>query len=335
MDTKGSKHRLKQKELVMNIFFLFERKYEQSDVESIWMIKLPIEEIKSELEEICSVHYRSNLWIYTQLRRYEEDLGVRLFRKDNTGRKKGSFFLSISENMVEFNQKQHLYVSDKIKVANGTFDKIINEAKLKNAGEVRIFLGAGSTIFHLANILAERASQYPLKFCVYTHNLGVLKRLLEAGVDMKNIDVFTVKGQIDPITYTILGRLDESDTTIPYDYVVMGTSYINNELLYVESRKETGLKDLILHQMQGKKILVLTKHEFIDQPIEGLPAYGSIRDFDSVVVPVHSNADNPKKMHELAFEQYRHLFEPEIIHWNYMILKVRKSAPETRRQQAG
>lgn len=329
MEIKGSKHRLKQKELVMNIFFLFERKYEQSNVESIWDIKLPIEDIKNELEEICSVHYRSNLWIYTQLRRYEEDLGVQLFRKDSTGCKKGSFYLSINDNMVEFYQKQHLYVSDKIKVANGIFDKITNEAKLKQTDTVRIFLGAGSTIFHLANILAERASHYPIKFSIYTHNLGVLKRLLEAGVDLKNIDVFTTKGQIDPVTYTILGQLDEIDSRIPFDYVIMGTSYVIEGLLYVESRKETGIKDAILHRVEGEKILVLTKHEFTDQPIQGLQPYGAIRDFDSVVVPVHSIANDAKKKHDTVFEHYRNLFEPEIIHWNYMILKVLKGGADT------
>lgn len=329
MEIKGSKHRLKQKELVMNIFFLFERKYEQSNVESIWDIKLPIEDIKNELEEICSVHYRSNLWIYTQLRRYEEDLGVQLFRKDSAGCKKGSFYLSINDNMVEFYQKQHLYVSDKIKVANGIFDKITNEAKLRQAGTVRIFLGAGSTIFHLANILAERASHYSIKFSIYTHNLGVLKRLLEAGVDLENIDVFTTKGQIDPVTYTILGQLDEVDSTIPFDYVIMGTSYVIEGLLYVESGKETGIKDAILHRVEGEKILVLTKHEFTDQPIQGLRPYGAIGDFDSVVVPVHSISNDAKKKHDMVFEHYRNLFEPEIIHWNYMILKVLKGSADT------
>lgn len=324
MKIKEFKHRLRQKDLVINIFFLFERKYEQSNVESIWDIKLPIEDIKNELEEICSIHYRSNQWIHTQLRRYEEDLGVRLFRKDTTGCKKGSFYLSISSNMVEFYQKQHLYVSDKIKVANGVFDKILNEARLKQADTVRIFLGAGSTIFHLANIIAERASQYPIKFCLYTHNLGVLKRILEPGVDLKNIDVFTAKGQIDPVTYTILGRLEEIDTSIHFDYVIMGTSYISDGLLYVESQKETGVKDAILHQMEGEKILVLTKHEFTDQPIKGLKSYGAVTDFDAVVVPVHSSANEAKKRHDLVFENYRSLFEPEIIHWNYMILKVQK-----------
>jgi len=38
--------------------------------------------------------------------------------------------------------------------------------------------------------------------------------------------VFTSRGQIDPVTYTILGQFDEVDSTIPFDYVIMGTSYI-------------------------------------------------------------------------------------------------------------
>ena len=328
MEIKGSKHRLKQKDLVMNIFFLFERKYEHGNVESIWDIKLPIENIKKELEEICSVHYRSNLWIYTQLRRYEEDLGVQLFRKDSVGCKKGSFYLSINDKMLKFYQKQHLYVSDKIKVANGVYDKITNEAIKRKSGTVRIFLGAGSTIFHLANILAEQAWRHPLKYCIHTHNLGALKRLLEPAVDLKNMDVFTSRGQIDPVTYTIIGQFDEVDSTIPFDYVIMGTSYILGGKLYVESREETEIKNAILHRAKGEKILVLTKHEFTDQPIGGLQPYGSIGDYDYVIVPTHGNDSDTKKSHELVFERYQSLFEPQIIHWNYMILKVSKRGPD-------
>jgi DeoR/GlpR family transcriptional regulator of sugar metabolism len=194
---------------------------------------------------------------------------------------------------------------------------------------VRIYLGAGSTISHLANILAEQASQYPITFCIYTHNLGVLKRLLEPGVDFNNIDVFAAKGQIDPITYTILGQPEDIDTRIPFDYVIMGTSYVTDGSLYVESRKETAVKNAILHHMEGEKVLVLTKHEFTDQVIESLQTFGSIKDFDTVVVPVHLHTDDSKKEHDAIFEEYRNLFRPEIVHWNYMILKVRKGESET------
>ena len=332
MERKDSKHRLKQKELVMNIFFLFERKYEQSAVESVWDIKLPIEEIKSELEEICSIHYRSNLWIYTQLRRYEEELGVQLFRKDSAGCNKGSFYLSINDKMVQFYQKQHLYVSDKIKVANGVFDKIINESQMRQAPAVKIYLGAGSTIYHIANILAERASDCPLRFCLYTHNLGVLKRLLEAGVDLNNIDVFTAKGQIDPVTYTILGQVEELDFGIPFDYIIMGTSYVIDGSLYIESSKESGIKHAILHRAEGEKMLVLTKHEFTDRSTQGLIPYGRLQDFDSVIAPVHSTTGNARKTHDRIFERYRYLFEPQIMHWNYAIFKVQNSDAASEQQ---
>ncbi len=324
MALKAPKHRLKQKELVINVFFLFEKEYERSQVESILEIKLPIEHIKKELGEISSVHYRSNQWICTQLRRYEEDLGVQLFRKDRTGCKKGSFYLSINDEMLKFYQKQHLYVSDKIKVANGVYDKIINETVGKKSNEVRIFLGAGSTIFHVANILAEKALEDPVKYVIYTHNLGVLKRLLEPAVDYRKIDVFTPKGQVDPVTYTILGEVDEIDSSIPFDYVIMGTSYILDGRLYVESRKETEIKGVVLSRLRGEKILVLTKHEFTDQPLKGLESYGLLQEYDYVVVPKHSNECEIKKKYERIFEQYQKLFLPEIISWNYTILKVLK-----------
>ena len=245
--------------------------------------------------------------------------------KDSTECDKGSFYLSINDNMVQFYQKQHLYVSDKIKVANGVFEKITNEVKMRQASTVKIFLGAGSTIFHIANILAEKASQYPIRFCIYTHNLGALKRLLDTGVDLNNIDVFTAKGQIDPVTYTILGQVEEIDFGIPFDYVIMGTSYIIDGALYIESEKESVIKDAILHRLKGEKILVLTKHEFTDQSTRGLIPYGELHDFDSVIVPMHNTAQNTRKMHDNVFERYRNQLEPQIMHWNYTIFKVHQT----------
>jgi len=129
-------------------------------------------------------------------------------------------------------------------------------------------------------------------------------------------------GQIDPVTYTILGQLDEVDSAIHFDYVIMGTSYILEKQLYVESREEAEIKSAILHRAKGEKILVLTKHEFTDHPIEGLQPYGSIGDYEYVIVPVHGNEGEAEKSYERIFAQYRSLFEPEIIHWNYTILKV-------------
>jgi DeoR/GlpR family transcriptional regulator of sugar metabolism len=319
------KHRLRQKELVMNIFFLFEREYERSDLESIWELRLPVERVKKELEEICSIHYRSNLWIYTQLRRYEEDLGAQLFRKDSTGCPRGSFHLSICDRMLTFAQKQHLYVSDKIKVANGAYDKITNEAA-DGRGQVRIFLGAGSTIYHLANILAERSwpdTPGGLRYRICTHNLGALRRLLEPAVNYDRLEITLPQGTVDPVTYAILGDPAELAGQA-FDYLIMGTSYILDGRLYVESAAESVLKAALLRRLEGQKILLLTKHEFTDQPLPGLRSYGSLTDYDFVIVPKHPGQGAASKKYESIFEGYESLFEPEIIHWNYTIFKVRK-----------
>jgi hypothetical protein len=319
------KHRLRQKELVMNIFFLFEREYERSQVESIWELRLPVERVKKELEEICSIHYRSNLWIHTQLRRYEEDLGTQLFRKDSAGCGKGSFHLAICDRMLTFAQKQHLYVSDKIKVANGAYDKITNEAA-GGSGRVRLFLGAGSTIYHLANILAERSwpdAPGGLRYCICTHNLGALRRLLEPAVNYDRLEVTLPQGTVDPVTYAILSDPGGLAGEV-FDYVIMGTSYILDGQLYVESAAETDLKAALLRRLEGQKILLLTKHEFTDQPLPGLRPYGALSDYDFVIVPRHPGEGAPSKKYETIFEGYESLFQPEIIHWNYTILKVRK-----------
>jgi DeoR/GlpR family transcriptional regulator of sugar metabolism len=319
--TANLKHRLKQKDLVMNIFFMFEEEYERNDVESIWDIKLPIERVKAYLEEHCSVSYRSNLWVYTQLKRYEEELGVKLFQKDEEGCAKGSFYLSINNRMLKFYQKQHLYVSKKIKVANAVYDKIANDLTIKEKDQVKILLGAGSTIFHLADILAEKSWQDPVKYMIYTHNLGSLKRLLEPTVNYNTIEVFTPEGKVDPVTYTIIGDSYSLYSTIDFDYIIMGTSYIYKKDLYVESSIESRIKGTILKEARGSKILILTKHEFTDHRPAGLEAYGSVKDYDYIVVPRINTKSGLKKKYDLIFEEYTKLFEPEIIHWNYAILK--------------
>ena len=45
-----SKHRLKQKDLVMNIFGFFSEEYERSSAGSIWEITMPIEKIISNFQ---------------------------------------------------------------------------------------------------------------------------------------------------------------------------------------------------------------------------------------------------------------------------------------------
>ncbi len=249
-----TKHRLKKHDLVMSIFRLFADEYENSDAESIWDIKLPIDRIKTILKEIHNVSYRSNLWIYTQLKRYEEDTGVKLFKKEQTGKNSQAFTLSIYDNMLTFVQKQHLYVTSKIKVANGVNDKIQNSLiNRPTETPLTLLLGAGSTIYHLADILAAQSQNTRHRYRIYTHNLGVIRRLMEPDVDTSKIELFTPGGRIDPITYSIVTEDTRFYEDTTFDFIIQGTSGIFKGDLYIESGPETAVKEAILHRCSGRK----------------------------------------------------------------------------------
>lgn len=318
------RRRLKQQDLVMSIFFLFSEEFERSETESIWDVALPIELVKEYLQERHSVRYKSNLWVYTQLKRYEDELGVKLFAKDPIGRDPQNFALRIFYPFVNFLQKQHLYVNRKIKVANGVYDKIHHSAPLEKVRRpVRLLLGAGSTIFHLASILAEKSWEDETRYEIHTHNLGALEQLLNPKVNFEKIEVLLPEGRVDPSTYTIVGSGTSQFDSTEFDFVVQGTSCVHDGKLYIESAEEWERKRSILHNCSGQKILVLTKHEFSDESFPGAEPYGEIRDYDWVIVPKRAPASGATKRYELLFDACSPLLEAEIISWNYEIYRVK------------
>ncbi len=316
-------HRLKRNDLVMKIFFLFSDEQEHSSAESIWDLELPMEQIRQYLLANHGVSYRSNQWIFTQLRRYEQEIGVQLFRK-LPGSNRDEFRLAFHYPMRSFHQKRHLYVTQKIKVANGVYDKIRNEiAQRKIAQPIRVFLGAGSTVYHLATILAEKSWQDENSYSVCTHNVGSLQTFLNHNVNYDRISVSILNGTIDPITYTIVDSDTSQFANREFDFIVQGTSVVHEGNLYIESADEKQAKQTILHNCTGTKILVVTKHEFKNAPLANATPYGTISDYDYVVVPRSSaGEERPQKEYDRLFEQYAHLFEPEIMNWNYTILRV-------------
>ncbi len=317
------RHRLKQRDLVMSIFFLFSEEYERSQTESIWQVRVPIERVKDYLQSRHSVRYKSNLWVYTQLKRYEDEIGVKLFAKESIGSDPQDFALRIYYPFVNFLQKQHLYVNQKIKVANGAYDKIQHYSAARGDRKpVRLLLGAGSTIFHLAAIIAEKSSEKATRYSVYTHNLGALQQILNPKVNFGNIEVFMPQGKIDPVTYTIVGSPTPMFESSDFDFVIQGTSRVFDGKLYIESRAEWDRKRMILRSCHGQKLLVLTKHEFSDEPFPGTEPYGSVEDYDWVVVPKRSSEDGPKKRSEVLFDECTSVLKPEIISWNYEIYRV-------------
>ena len=319
-----AKHRLKQKDLVMNVFGFFSEEYERSNAGSIWEITLPIEKVINYLQQKCDVSYKSNLWVWIQLKRYEEELGVELFKKVKANKQDNQFSIAINYPFINFFQKQHLYVNEKIKVANGVFDKIQDYISKNNNNEpIKIFLGAGTLCFHLSTIFAERSLYNKTKFLIHTNNLGALSQLMAPGINHDNIRVSIPEGKVDSVTHTIIGENTESYLSTKFDFIIQGTSCIHNGDLFIESSEENIRKKAILKNTLGKKILVLTKHEFSDKPMEGSEAYGNLKDYDFVIVPKKSTDSPIKKRYESIFEECKKTLLPEIINWNYEIFKIK------------
>ena len=309
----------------MNFFFFLSEEFERSSTESMWDITISIDLFKDYLQEQFHAEYKSSKWVYTQLKRYEDEVGVKLFRKEPLGTDGRSFALGLHYPFVHFSQKQHLYVNQKIRVANGVYEMIRHSAiNRKRDDLMRLLLGAGSTIYHLAAIIAEKSWADQGRYAIYTHNLGALQQLLSPRVNFRNIEVFTPQGHVDPSTYAIVGPSTPLFEEVSFDFVVQGTSCVHKTDLYIESQEEWPRKRTILKDCTGEKILVLTKHEFADEPIPSIESYGSIADYDWVVVPKRKALDLPKKRYDILFDECASLFTPEILSWNYEILRVNK-----------
>jgi DeoR/GlpR family transcriptional regulator of sugar metabolism len=315
---KSVPQRLKRHDLVMGILYKFSDLYESSAAQSIWDIAFPIDELRKHLKMRFGVEYTSNQWVYTQLRRYEDEIGAKLFERSEMEHA-NRFNLKLHPNMIEFVQKQHLYVPQKIKLANGIYDKI--QSAVQHQSIARVCLGAGSTMYHLAQIFLDRQDQLIPTFQLYTHNAGILPLLYSQQVNYQKLEIFSASGKLDPITRTLIGDPQHIFPTREFDFIIQGTSRIHDGNLYIESDTEQVIKAELLHQHTGCKILVLTKHEFQDEPLKNATSYGKITDYDYVVVPRSIGNEN-KKLYDFRFEQYLDLFEPEIMNWNYSILKV-------------
>ena len=131
-----------------------------------------------------------------------------------------------------------------------------------------------------------------------------------------------MSGTIDPVTYTIVGADPSELASTEFDFIIQGTSCVHEGRLYIESHAERDIKQAILHRCRGTKVLVLTKHEFLDQPIPHIEPYGCLEDYEYVVVPRSSSEGVRKKQYDIRFEGYAQLLIPEILNWNYSIYRV-------------
>ncbi|MGM0432231.1 MAG: hypothetical protein ACQEQU_05900 [Spirochaetota bacterium] len=326
--TGRKKQRLKQKDLVYHVLSLLCEEYEKSDSVSIWDVSLSNVQLIQYLKDRYAIDYKTDYWIWTQLKRYEEDLNMPLFRKQK-GVGDQDFAISLHRPYINFFQKKHLYISEKLKVANGLYEAIKNftQTLMRTDRPVAIALGAGGICYYVASILAQQSQSIDIPVEIYTHNVGALEEFSSPQVDVHRCSTHVPAGKMDPVTYAILGEPTDFYTQQPFDFIIQGTSFVYEGNLYIESAEELPRKEHIVKHAKGLKILALTKHEFCDRPeaVEALGSYGSIFDYDQLIVPRNNVNSQFGKSYKTAFETYKTYLEPVILHWNYEIYRIKKN----------
>lgn len=336
MGESEQRHRLKQKDLVAAIFVHFSEEYERRGADSILELEIPMPEIRHYLLARFGIDYTSDSWICTQLGKYEEENGVPLFRRRDSG---GTTLLGVALDMRTYFQKQHLYVTQKIKVANGVLELVRHETPPGKNG-IDILLGAGSTVSRIAEAVAAGACEGrdagQTGLCkawqVVSHNLGVIHTLSRAAQLSGQVELYVPGGRVDPTTNIILAESPDFWAGHPLDWVVEGTSFLKDGSLFVESAAETSLKAAILARAPGRKILIFTGHEAVATLPPGLEPFGQVADYDFVVLPRASIGSAKPSRFDRSFGELRGLFEPLALTWNFEVLKAK--APKTSRPGA-
>ena len=320
-----AKQRLRMKDLVTEVFLYLSKKFEQGDEESINEIVMPLEEIREHLNKKYSISYTSNQHIYNQLRSYEDEQGVSLFKKVKGEGNSDDFCITLADHLDGYKQKQMLYITQKIKIANGVFDKIANETEDCPAVPLKILLGAGTEVYYVAKALVSGVRDKGMKFKIYTHNLGVIDYLLSEISGLEGLELYTRYEWVDPQNNILVVTGQDHYLSVEFDYIIQAATYILDGNLYIESDYENIQKGLILNKARGQKNLILTKHEFISQQRQNMQSYGSLKQYDYVIIPFSRDRLTNKKEYASLLQQYEgDVIEPEITHYNYRVYRVLK-----------
>lgn len=323
----GGRHRLRQKDLVAMLFVLFSEEYDRSQADSISEIDIPMEVLRAHIARETGIEYAGDGWIATQIHKYEEELGVPLFRRE-TG--PAGPTLGLSRDIRTYEQKRHLYVTQKIRAANGVFDlmrhgvpgQALADDLAAKEGTVRVLLEAGSTVTRVAQVIAESLPSLALRWEIATHNLGVIECLGKTAPAFRKVRVSVPSGTFDPVTNLILGENADFYARSRFDWIVQGTSFLSGDAVAVERGEEALVKAGILSGCAGKKILVLTSHEAAARmPADAIP-FGKLSDFDFVVHPaLPADAGAARRLTE-QFSRSGVRTTTLIRTWSYEILRI-------------
>ena len=322
LKTNSKQHRLKRSQLIKAILFIFSEEYENSDLDTIWEIKLPVEKLRSRLKEKYEADYTSNSWISHQIRNYEKKIGSKLFLIQKSGNGTEKTLISLYRLMNAFDQNSHVYITYKIKIANGAYALVQNYIKVNKIDRpLNILLGSGNNPYFFSNIIAEKCWKKNDKYNIYTHNIGIIKKLCSSHVNSEKIKLYSPAGRIDQKKNTIMGSDNELYLSTTFDFIIQSTHCLYNGTLYVDTEEESIRKQIILKKCRGTKVLMLVMDELTDEPAVNMASFGSIEDYNYIVIP--RTRSNRIKKHTIKFSQYENILEPEIINWNYCIYRVK------------
>lgn len=329
----GSRHRLRQKDLVAMLFVLFSEEYDRSQADSISEIEIPMNRLRAHIAQETGIAYTGDGWITTQIHKYEEELGIPLFRRAQV---RGETILGLSQDIRTYEQKHHLYVTQKIRAANGVFDlmhhgipgssgivpHMDHHGGSEGKAKIRVLLEAGSTITRVAQVIAENLPSLDLTWDIATHNLGVLECLGKTAPAFRKVRVSVPAGTLDPVTNLILGENAQFYTGMRFDWIVQGTSFLSQGVVAVERGEEVPVKAGILAGCSGRKLLVLTGHEAVaHMPGDAIP-FGKLGDFEYVVHPALPPDSGAARRLGEQFARSGLKLASLIRTWSYEILKV-------------
>jgi DeoR/GlpR family transcriptional regulator of sugar metabolism len=319
MSMKQSKRRrIKRDELVRFLFAVFSQRYERTSVDSIHDIRIPVSELRQKLSETYETTYQNDWWIVTQIHRYERETGTHLFERVDNGEDPDSIVLAIYREVDSFHQAHHLLANQKIRIASGVLD-LIRNIEIDASAPVSLYLGSGSLPATVAEALVHKATAEAGMYHVYSHNLAVQEKIRSALPTVGSVEFYAVGGRVDWMRYIALTENTEALADLPVDYVIQSTNTVTDGGLYVSNSKEAAIKEAILYDVPGTKVLALIKDEFTRSSV-GKHRYGRLCDYDYVVTIPSKNGTT--RLADRFFADRGDQFRQLVSHWSYTVYRV-------------
>ena len=299
--------KLKKELIVQELFGLVAQECLKNNKADLSHVKIPLIQLSDSLFSKYNIRYSSEQHLYHQLKSYEKDVAMSLFSKTT---KKDGISITIL-NLHQFKQLVILNKSLKIMLANGAWHLLQEFGD--NSTVQNLYLGTGSECYYLAKLILDEVT-YPIN--IFTSNIGIIRLYCDHAKPLKHIKVYSRFGQVNKDIYSIIhpnNTKNDFFLTTNFDAIIQSPRYIKDNTTYVIFSEETHLKEVMLHNTKGIKILLLTLFEFL-VPKDVIYPYGNILEYDYIITPTEKN-------NEFVYEHYLNklAIKPYIQYFSYNI----------------